>query len=30
MELFTLEFKDCNHITLKNVIDKQIKIKDQL
>lgn len=30
MELFALEFKDCNHISLKNVIDKQIKIKDQL
>lgn len=30
MELFALEFKDYNHITLKNVIDKQIKIKDQL
>lgn len=30
MELFALEFKDCNHITLKNVIAKQIKIKDQL
>lgn len=30
MKLFALEFKDFNHITLKNVIDKQIKIKDQL
>lgn len=30
MEIFALKFKECNHITLKNVIAKQLKVKDQL